>query len=94
MKLERRPRQRLGFAPPRSPAPSCSTFFKLPDLQRADPIGSYYGNHAPDFERADRFGTFLGLPTEPRLRRAPDRLRRGSGPQGGGGRDAAGNGSK
>ena len=28
----------------------------------------------PDFDRADRIGEFLGLPREPRLRRAPDPL--------------------
>jgi hypothetical protein len=32
----------------------------------------------PDFDRADRIGEFLGLPAEPHLRRAADRLRGGS----------------
>ena len=44
----------------------------------------------PDFERADRIGEFWGLPGEPRLRRAPDRLRGGPDAPGGAGGDAAG----
>jgi hypothetical protein len=49
----------------------------------------------PDFERADRIGEFwgypqsrLGEPQDPRLRRAPDRLRGGSNAAGGACRDA------
>jgi hypothetical protein len=44
----------------------------------------------PDFERADRIGEFWGNPEDPQLRRAPDRLRGGSGAAGGTRRDAAG----
>ena len=43
----------------------------------------------PDFEHAERIGEFWGLPAEPRLRRAADRLRGGSDATGGTRPDAA-----
>jgi hypothetical protein len=43
----------------------------------------------PDLERPERIGEFLELPAEPRLRRAPDRLRGGPSAEGRASRDAA-----
>jgi hypothetical protein len=44
----------------------------------------------PDFDRADAIGSYWGEPQDPRLRRAPDRLRGGPDAPGGARRDAAG----
>jgi hypothetical protein len=43
MKLERRARQRLGFAPPRSPAPSCSTFSSSPTSSAPTGSARFWG---------------------------------------------------
>jgi hypothetical protein len=71
MKLDRRPRQRLGLAPPRSAAPSCSTFSSSPTSSAPTGSAPTTGTgtrraaprpHAPDFERAERIGEFWSYP--------------------------------
>jgi len=53
-KLERRLRERLD-ALGQLPAPSCSTSSKLPDHDRADRIGAYWGNPGIRVERGEPY---------------------------------------